>query len=61
MVSAVELGAFDGRRANSVLEFGGAINFPRFPITVGVPVTLLIEGRSRGNGVRVQNLVVLRQ
>ena len=65
MLSAVEFGAFDGRSSSSACaaERGGATALPRFPMTVGVPVTLfaLWSAGARGRGVRVQCAVVLRQ
>lgn len=66
MLSPVALGALEGRSANRVPAPGpvrGAMIFPRFPMTVGVPVMLLTLGRAdgRGRGVRVQNAVGLRQ
>lgn len=63
MLIALELTAFEGRIARRVLDPGGATSLPRLPITVGVPVTLLALGSwaGRGNEVRVQTFVVLRQ
>jgi hypothetical protein len=49
---------FEGKR---VFEFGGAINFPHFPMTVGVLMMLLIEGMLRGRALQVQKATVLLQ
>ena len=52
MLIAEELGALEGRIA-SKLELC-EMSFPRFPITVGVFVTVFALGREKGKGVRVQ-------
>ena len=69
--NAVEFGAFDGSIAsrpdgpfNGMDEGGIATNLPLLPITVGVFVIfglITALGRTEGNGVRVQYVVVLLQ
>ena len=65
MLSPVELTALSGRtsRMEPCADCGGATILPRLPMTVGVPVMLLMlwSSEGRGRAVRVQWWVVLRQ
>ena len=69
ILRALELAAFEGRMASNVAPVpdwrprGGATSLPRLPMTVGVPVMLLVLGSAVGSGraVRVQKVFVLRQ
>lgn len=59
MLRAVEFTALEGRTTSKWLLRERIL--PRFPMTVGVFVMLLVLAMSRGRGVRVQLFVVLRQ
>lgn len=65
MLSAVELGAFEGKmayRASSLDEDVVEISLPRFPMTVGEPVILLMLGGCNweGSGRLFRNQLLFR-